>query len=98
VGILISLLSFFANDVLLPAGTVQFSRLYRRILLSTPALELEANSVKRFKDTVIVTGDVAGNAIDNVLILDRTDDGERRIIMARNAELKDGGQQGLSLD
>jgi lipopolysaccharide export system permease protein len=98
VGIIISLISFFANDVLLPAGTVQFSRLYRRILLSTPALELEANSVKRFKDTVIVTGDVTGNAIDNVLILDRTSDGERRIIMARNAELKDGGHQGLSLN
>jgi lipopolysaccharide export system permease protein len=97
-GILISILSFFTNDVLLPAGTVQFARLYRRILLSTPALELEANSVKRFKDTVIVTGDVEGNAIDNVLILDRTSDGERRVIMARNAELKDGGKQGLSLD
>jgi lipopolysaccharide export system permease protein len=98
VGVIISLLSFFANDVLLPAGTVQFARLYRRIVLATPALELEANSVKRFKDTVIVTGDVTGNAIDNVLILDRTSSGERRLIMARNAELKDGGRQGLSLD
>jgi lipopolysaccharide export system permease protein len=98
VGIIISMLSFFANDVLLPAGTVQFARLYRRILLATPALELEGNSVKRFKDTVIVTGDVTGNAIDNVLILDRTSSGERRLIMARNAELKDGGRQGLSLD
>jgi lipopolysaccharide export system permease protein len=84
--------------VLLPAGTVQFNRLYRRILVSTPALELEAHSVKRFKETVIVTGDVTGNAIDNVLILDRTSDGERRVIMARNAELKDGGREGLSLD
>jgi lipopolysaccharide export system permease protein len=98
VGLGISMLSFFANDVLLPAGSVQFTRLYRRILLSTPALELEANSVKRFKNTVIVTGDVRGNAIDNVLILDRTSDGERRVIMARTAELKDGGRQGLSLD
>jgi lipopolysaccharide export system permease protein len=98
VGIVISMLSFFANDVLLPAGTVQFARLYRRILVSTPALELEANSVKKFKDTVIVTGDVTGNAIDNVLILDRTSDGERRVIMANNAELKDAGKQGLSLD
>ncbi|MFP3043470.1 LptF/LptG family permease [Treponema primitia] len=98
VGLLISLVSFFANDVLLPAGTVQFSRLYRRILVSTPALELEANSVKRFKDTVVVTGDVTGNAISDVLILDRTSDGERRVIMARTAELKDGGKQGLSLD
>ena len=98
VGVVIFLLSFMANDVLLPAGTLQFSRLYRRILVSTPALELEANSVKKFKDTVIVTGNVTGNAIDNVLILDRTSDGERRVIMANNAELKDAGKSGLSLD
>ncbi|MDR1176730.1 MAG: LptF/LptG family permease [Treponema sp.] len=98
VGVVISLLSFFANDVLLPAGTVSFARLYRRILVSTPALELEANSVKRFKETVIVTGEVIGNSIDSVLILDRTSDGERRVIMANNAVLKDGGKDGLSLD
>ena len=98
VGIVISLLSFFTNDVLLPAGTVQFNKLWRQILVSTPALELEANSVKRFRDTVIVTGNVTGNAIDNILILDRTGDGERRIIMATNAEIKDTGKEGLSLD
>ncbi|MDR0290035.1 MAG: LptF/LptG family permease [Treponema sp.] len=98
VGIVISMISFVANDVLLPAGTLQFARLYRRILVSTPALELEANSVKKFKDTVIVTGNVTGNAIDNVLILDKTSDGERRVIMANNAELKDAGKNGLSLD
>jgi lipopolysaccharide export system permease protein len=98
VGILISLMSFVANDVLLPAGTVQFTRLYRRILVSTPALELEANSVKRFKDTVVITGDVTGNAISDVLILDKTSDGERRVIMAKSAELRDAGKEGLSLD
>ena len=98
VGIIISLLSFVTNDVLLPLGTIQFTKLYRRILVSTPALELEANSVKRFKDTVIVTGPVEGTGIDNILILDRTSDGERRVIMARNAELKDAGKDGLSLD
>ena len=98
VGIAISLISFFANDVLLPAGTVQFTRLYRRILVSTPALELESNSVKRFKKTVVVTGNVLGNSIDDLLILDRTNDGERRLIMARNAELQDAGKRGLSLD
>ena len=98
VGLVISMLSFVANDILMPAGTLQFARLYRRILVSTPALELEANSVKKFKDTVIVTGNVTGNAIDNMLILDRTGDGERRLIMANNAELKDSGRSGLSLD
>jgi lipopolysaccharide export system permease protein len=98
VGILISILSFLANDILLPAGTIQFNRLYRRILVSTPALELEANSVKRFKETIIVTGDVAGNSIEHVLILDRTGDGERRVILAKNAEIRDRGREGLSLD
>jgi len=98
VGILISLLSFFTNDVLLPAGTVQYGRLWRQIAVSTPALELDANSVKKFKDTVIVTGGVTGNVIDNVLIFDRTEDGERRIILAGSAELIDGGKEGISLE
>jgi len=98
VGIIISLFSFVANDILLPAGTIQFSKLYRKILVSTPALELEANSVKRFRDTVIVTGPVEGRSIENVLILDRTSDGERRVIMAGNAELTDAGREGLSLN
>jgi lipopolysaccharide export system permease protein len=98
VGIIISIVSFFANDVLLPAGTIQFAKLYRRILISTPALELEANSVKRFKDTTIVTGPVEGTSIANILIMDRTNDGERRIILAQDAELKDAGREGLSLD
>lgn len=98
VGLVISLMSFFINDVLLPAGTVEFNKLWRKILVSTPALELEANSVKRFQNTVIVTGEVSGNMMDNILILDKTSDGERRIIMANNAELKDGGKEGLSLN
>ncbi|MDR1025535.1 MAG: LptF/LptG family permease [Treponema sp.] len=98
VGIIISTFSFLTNDVLLPAGTIQFNKLHRIILVSTPALELEANSVKRFKDTIIVTGEVEGHTIGNVLILDRTGNGERRIILARNAELRDWGNEGLSLD
>jgi lipopolysaccharide export system permease protein len=98
VGVLISIMSFITNDILLPAGTVQFNKLWRRILFSTPALELEANSVKRFRDTVIVTGDVTDNTIKNVMILDKTSDGERRVIMASQAELKDGGNEGLSLE
>ena len=98
VGVFISLISFFANDVLLPAGHIQFTRLWRRILVSTPALELQANSVTRYRDTVIVTGNIRGNIIENVIIMDRTGDGERRVIMAGTAELRDGGDYGLSLN
>jgi lipopolysaccharide export system permease protein len=98
VGVVISLLSFLTNDVLLPAGTVQYQRLWRQILMSTPALELEPNSVKRFRNTVIITGEVSGKSFDDLVIMDRTSDGERRIIMAKDAEFVDAGTDGISLD
>jgi lipopolysaccharide export system permease protein len=99
VGLLISIFSFFANDILLPAGTVQFSRLYRRILFSSPALELEANSVKHFKDTVVITGPVVGKSIQDILIMDRTNEGERRVIIAKEAGLEEteGGKISINL-
>jgi lipopolysaccharide export system permease protein len=95
-GVVITLVSFFTNDVLIPAGTIQYNRLLRRILVTVPALELEANTVKRFRDTIIVSGGVTGNTVNNLVILDRTNDGERRIILANAAELRDGGREGLS--
>ncbi|MCL1812355.1 MAG: LptF/LptG family permease [Treponema sp.] len=100
VGLIISLFSFFANDILLPAGTIQFSRLYRRILFSSPALELESNSVKLFKekDTVIVTGHVTDKTIRDILIIDRTKDGERRMIVAKEAGLEDLGEGNISIN
>jgi lipopolysaccharide export system permease protein len=98
IGLLISLFSFFANDILLPLGNVQFMRLYRKILFSSPALELEANSVKKFKDTVVVTGPVMGKSIRDILIIDRTNEGERRIIVAGEAGLEDIGNGKISLN
>jgi lipopolysaccharide export system permease protein len=98
VGLLISIFSFFANDILLPAGTVQYSRLYRRILFSSPALELESNSVKHFKDTVVVTGPVVGKSIRDIFIMDRTNEGERRVIIAGEAGLEDTGDGKISIN
>lgn len=86
-GLLISLISFIANDILLPIGTLEFGKLYRKILIASPALELESNTVKRYKDTLIITGEAEGKKIDNMIIIDRTSDGERRIISAKHTEL-----------
>jgi lipopolysaccharide export system permease protein len=97
-GFLFSLVSFGVNDVLLPMGTIEYYKLYRKILVSTPALEIEANSVKRFNDTVLITGNVTDNQIEDMLILDKTSEGERRVIMAKKAEFIDGGTAGVNLD
>ncbi|MDR2049763.1 MAG: LptF/LptG family permease [Treponema sp.] len=98
VGIAISILSFFANDILLPAGTIQFARLYRRIAVSTPGLEFESNSVKRFKNTVIITGPVSGRSINDIIIMDRTNDGERRVIVSKEASLHESDKNRISID
>ena len=88
VGILISLLSFVTNDILLPAGTIQFNRLYRKILTSTPSLELESNSVKRNQNSIVVTGVISGGKMDSILIIDSDSDGNKRFISAPDAAIK----------
>jgi lipopolysaccharide export system permease protein len=98
VGVLVTLVAFFTNDILLPMGTIEFTRLWRKIATSTPALEIEANSVKKFKDTVIITGNVNNKKIDDMMILDKTTDGERRVILAKGAEFVDAGKEGIRLD
>lgn len=87
-GITLSGISFFTNDVLLPRGTINFARLYRDILYTNPALELESNSIRRYRDTVLVTGAVQGREISDLVILDRDEDNRERVITASRALLE----------
>ena len=87
IGVLLSGLSFATNDLLLPAGTIEFNRLYRRILFQHPAVELAPNSVHRFEDVAIVTGDLIGDELQDVTIIDRIRGGEKRVIAARTLRL-----------
>jgi lipopolysaccharide export system permease protein len=98
VGILVTIVAFFTNDILLPLGTIEYTKLYRKIATSTPALEIEPNAVKKFKDTVVITGNVTGHKINDMMILDKTSDGERRIILAKQTEFVDAGREGIRLD
>lgn len=87
VGVFISLLSFATNDILLPSGTIQFNRLYRKILTSTPALELESNSIRRNERAIVVTGTINDSVMDTLLVVDTDEDGNKRVIAAPEAEI-----------
>ncbi len=87
VGILVSIVSFATNDILLPAGTIQFNRLYRQILTSTPALELESNSIKRNERAIVITGTIRNSIMDKLLVVDTDEDGNKRVIAATEAEI-----------
>ncbi|MFW5775660.1 MAG: LptF/LptG family permease [Spirochaetota bacterium] len=95
-GVVLSLGSFVMNDYFLPLGTINFGRLYRELLFSNPELELESFTVKNYEQSTIITGEVEGRRINDLVILDTTEEGEQRVIAASEAQLTEpGGQAGI---
>jgi lipopolysaccharide export system permease protein len=101
-GVAFSAISFVTNDYFLPLGNLRFAEVYRRVRDSNPGLELEPYSVKRFENTTIITGAVDGRQLRDILIVDKSVEGNRRIITAAAARLDESPEQGgivsLSLD
>ena len=94
-GILISIASFFVNDYLLPLGTLKYNRLYRTILTSNPAVELESNSVKRTSDKTLVIGQVDGDDVSDLIFFDTDSDGKPRIIVSDKSVVKKAKESGV---
>ncbi len=92
-GLAFSSVSFIMNDYFLPLGTINFTRLYRQLIYTNPELELEPYTVKKYQDTVLVTGAVHNRTIGNLLIIDRGDNKARRVITATGANLVQDGQE-----
>ena len=93
-GIAISISSFFVNDYLLPLGTIKYNKLMRKIMNSTPSIELESNSVKHLDNSHIVIGDVQGNRVSDLVIIDSKDN-EDRIITAGESVLVGAKEEGV---
>lgn len=93
-GIMISIGSFFVNDYLLPLGTIKYNKLMRKIMNSTPSIELESNSVKHLDTSNIVIGNVNGNTVSDIVIIDSKDD-EDRLIAAGESVLVGAKEEGV---
>lgn len=87
IALLLSGISFFVNDYLLPLGTLNFGRLYRELLYANPALELEPFTVKRYQNDTLITGAVEPGRIDHFVIIDTDAQGNKRTITAGSAQL-----------
>jgi lipopolysaccharide export system permease protein len=92
-GMAFTLVSFVMNDYFMPLGNIRFAEIYRRVLYTNPSVELEPRSVKRYEDTTIITGDIEGTTLRDILIIDRSPEKNRRIITARSASLGQSGEQ-----
>jgi lipopolysaccharide export system permease protein len=95
-GLLLSVVSFGINDYFLPLGNLRLARMYRRILYSNPSIELEAFSVKPYRNAVLITGAVEGQQIRDLVIIDKNDQGQKRVITAARGRLaEEEGQRGV---
>jgi lipopolysaccharide export system permease protein len=93
IGVLLFVISFVMNDYFLPLGNIRLGSMYRKILYTNPGIELEPYSVKRYQDTVIVTGDIEENVIKNVTIIDKNENDEKRVITAASGYLEESRNQ-----
>lgn len=90
-GLLFSVASFIMNDYFLPLGTIRFGDLYRELLYSNPNLELESNSVIRYRESTIITGQVHEGGIEDLVIIESPRGSQRRVISAEEARLQEEG-------
>lgn len=87
IGIILSGISFVMNDYFLPLGNLELAKLMREMLVKLPELELESYKEKRYMNNSIITGEVNGSEINDIIIIDRSPKNERRIIIAKKAYL-----------
>jgi lipopolysaccharide export system permease protein len=96
-GVLFTLVSFGINDYFLPLGSIQYGKLYRSLIVSSPAVELRPWSSRRYKDVTIVTGNVSSNVVDDLLIFDKAENGKDRVISAKTATLRNSASGSVIL-
>ena len=96
-GMSISIVSFFVNDYLLPLSTIEYNRLYKKIMRSNPSVVLEPNSVKRIGASTVVIGDVAGSEVSDVVFFNTSQDGDDNIIVAGKSVLTGAKNEGVLL-
>jgi len=90
-GLVFSGISFLMNDYFLPLGTINYQKIYRKLITSAPALELKPYMVKRYQNTTIITGEIKNNIIKDLVIFDKNEGGMDRVITAASAVLIDQG-------
>ncbi len=94
-GILISLFSFIMNDYFLPLGTIKYNRLFRQIIQSNPAIELESQSIKYLNGSTLVIGEVDNETVSDLVVIDAQSDDTQRIICASESSIQKSMQEGV---
>ncbi len=84
-GIILTVLSFMANDILLPSGNRAFQRLWVELAITHPGLELTEYSARKLRNSILITGAIDQSGIHPLIIIERENSGNRNTLMAEIA-------------
>ncbi len=87
--------AFFTDEVLVPYGTIQYTKQYRNIIAIAPQIEIQSRGIKRFRDEAIVISRVDGDTIYGISILDRDSENKRRILQAESGMILEANTKGI---
>ncbi len=93
VGMFFSLFSFMVNDYFLPLGSLNLNKLYMEINYSNPEIILEPYAVKKYQDSILIPGNAEEGVYETLVIIDKNENNQRRVILAENARLEKQGEQ-----
>ncbi|WP_407400334.1 LptF/LptG family permease [Treponema sp.] len=94
-GMIISIFSFIMNDYFLPLGTINYNKMRRQLITSNPAIELESMSIKRMNDSTFIIGKVNGTKVSDLVFFDTGKDGNTRIIISKDSEIRKSVSEGV---
>lgn len=97
IGFLVSLFSFYINDFLMPASFIKYKEQFLISVSRNPFVEIESNSVKKLNDKTIITGEVKNSIISDIVFLDRDDEGNQRIISAKQSSVNSAEETGVTM-
>lgn len=93
VGSILFLTAFFFSDYLYPTSFMNIRRINRELTQSNPNIILQSFSANVLENKTFVTGEVDGERIQNLIILDTTKENEDRMITAKTARVIENERQ-----
>ncbi len=87
VGIFITALSFYINDRVLPISLQEQRNTLRRIMYLKPTLDFKSKTVKNYFGKILITDIVQNTSIDGLIIIDKDDKDDKKIITTKRADI-----------
>jgi len=97
-GILISILAFWINDYVLPFSIIEQKQTAKDIMRLKPTLDFKSKTIKNYFGKIIITDIVHDTSIEGLIIIDKDEKKQKRIIATREAIIDTPKDRGNTIE